>query len=231
MSPFSEIKIPKPNSPRPRRGERSPGKNTSGGATGGFDGDFGGDFDDVENNISSPIRGGGGEGGEGGEEDSELLPLSFQFRDQEVPILHHPSIPYNDVVLAMSSDLFQNWVEKAGRVFGTRSIELHCVRVESLNILDDSTSASTSASTIDTDNDNRFVERINMKVESEFRDEDVKLVEGEVIEEYCCLRGSSAGILVALHCVEDDTVWSVLVDQPRYVLYIFVHHFFILLQQ
>eukprot|EP00551_Chaetoceros_affinis_P017480 CAMPEP_0203687632 /NCGR_PEP_ID=MMETSP0091-20130426/621_1 /ASSEMBLY_ACC=CAM_ASM_001089 /TAXON_ID=426623 /ORGANISM="Chaetoceros affinis, Strain CCMP159" /LENGTH=248 /DNA_ID=CAMNT_0050557025 /DNA_START=78 /DNA_END=824 /DNA_ORIENTATION=- len=54
-----------------------------------------------------------------------------------------------------------------------------------------------------------------MKVESELRDEDLNLQQCELIQEYCCLRSSSVGILVALRCVEDDTVWSVLVDQPR----------------
>jgi len=62
-------------------------------------------------------------------------------------------------------------------------------------------------------NVDQHVETINTKVESDLKDED-KTREDHEWKDICFVRDSSVGILVELHCVEDDTTWIILMGQP-----------------
>ena len=126
----------------------------------------------------------------------ERPPLSFNFRENRVPVTFHSSIAYDEVLLAIDSRPFQVWVEKVSRVCGSKCIELHGVDIERVNII------------------NGRIDYINMRVKSDLVDED-DAIGNEEIEGVCCLRDSAVGILIELRCVEDDSIWSILVDQPR----------------
>lgn len=126
----------------------------------------------------------------------ERPPLSFDFRDSRVPVTYDTIIPYDDVLLAISSRPFQAWIEKTSKVFGSKCIALNGVDIENVKIIDGR------------------VDCINMNVDSDLVDEDDQIGNME-INGTCCLRDSAVGILVELRCVDDGTVWSVLVDQPR----------------
>ncbi len=122
--------------------------------------------------------------------------LHFAFREKQVPVSYNSTITHDIIKLAIASNMFQGWIENTSRVFGSKSIELYGVEIESVHMI------------------GGRVDCINMKVESDLTDED-EAIQDEMIKEFCCLRDHAVGILVELHCVEDDTIWTVLVDQPR----------------
>jgi hypothetical protein len=130
---------------------------------------------------------------------SDKSPLCFEFRDKEIPISHHSTISEDTITKAVLSRPFQNWREKISRTVGSKCIDLNGVEIHSVHMLGDR------------------VECINMTVDSDLKDEDDS-IEDDAIRGICCLRDSSVGIFVELHCVEDDSLWSVLVDQPRCVI-------------
>lgn len=122
--------------------------------------------------------------------------LHFAFREKLVPVTYNSTISNDIIKLAIASNMFQRWIENTSRVFGSKSIELYGVEIESVHMI------------------GGRVDCINMKVESDLTDED-EAIQDERIKEFCCLRDHTVGILVELHCLEDDTIWTVLVDQPR----------------
>lgn len=122
--------------------------------------------------------------------------FSFEFHDIIIPITYNPSIPKGNIEKAILSKPFRNWTEKTSRVFGPKSIELFGIDIESVHII------------------NERVDCINLKVDSYLADED-DAVKDSTIKGTCCLRDTSVGILVELHCLEEGTIWSLLVDQPR----------------
>lgn len=126
----------------------------------------------------------------------ERPPLSFNFRENRVPVTYNSSIAYDEVLWAIDSKPFQAWIDKASRVCGSKCIKLYGVHIESVNIIDGR------------------IDYINMRVMSDLVDEDDKIGNKE-IKGVCCLRDSAVGILIELRCIEDDSIWSVLVDQPR----------------
>mmetsp|Transcript_4786 Transcript_4786/g.7008 ORF Transcript_4786/g.7008 Transcript_4786/m.7008 type:complete len:88 (-) Transcript_4786:136-399(-) len=86
-------------------------------------------------------------------------------------------------------------MEKAGHSLRPVCIDAYVVDDHSVHIVD------------------QHVELMNEKVNSDLKKED-ETIEDQELKETCCVRDSSVGILVESHCIEDDAIFSLLVDQP-----------------
>mmetsp|Transcript_1616 Transcript_1616/g.2535 ORF Transcript_1616/g.2535 Transcript_1616/m.2535 type:complete len:88 (+) Transcript_1616:152-415(+) len=86
-------------------------------------------------------------------------------------------------------------MEKAGHSLRPVCIDAYVVDDHSVHIVD------------------QHVELMNEKVNSDLKKED-ETIEDQELKETCCVRDSSVGILVESHCIEDDTTFSLFVDQP-----------------
>mmetsp|Transcript_32176 Transcript_32176/g.48764 ORF Transcript_32176/g.48764 Transcript_32176/m.48764 type:complete len:88 (-) Transcript_32176:69-332(-) len=85
-------------------------------------------------------------------------------------------------------------MEKAGHSSRPICIDVYVVDDHSVHIVD------------------QHVELMNAKVNSDLKKED-ETIEDQELKETCCVRDSSVGILVELHCVEGDIIWPLLFDQ------------------
>jgi len=126
----------------------------------------------------------------------DIPTLSVSVHDKVIPIKYNSSISYDEASSALESRPFCQWIEKVSRVFGSRRIDLLGLEIQSIDFID------------------QRVDSIKLKVESVLKDDETEIKDGEMTE-ICWLRDFSVGILIELDCVEDDTIWSVLVDQPR----------------
>lgn len=125
--------------------------------------------------------------------------LHFKFRDESVAVSYDPSISPELASTALSSNLFQEWVKKTSRIFGTKRVDVHGVTLK----------------WIEFSGKDKKVECIKMEVNSTFRDEDMEVKSGHKMLSLCTLRINTVGLLVQLKCVEDGSTWSILVEQPR----------------
>lgn len=124
--------------------------------------------------------------------------LQFEFRGNDVPVTYNHNIPYEIAQSVLHSTPFLQWQSKVSRTLGAKRIDIHHV-----DILD-----------VDMAGDN--VDMIKIQVEHSIVDEE--LVDDEQViyqSGICYLRDCSVGLLVELYCIDDETSWSLLIDQPR----------------
>ena len=124
--------------------------------------------------------------------------LSFRFRDKDVPVRYPSAISDDTAKLALKSEIFVEWYNRCEKKHGDKQIEIHSVELQSVDM---------------------FGPRVGfVKIKA-----DCTLVDGATHHQHrlpgiCFLRGGAVGILVALVCEEEGgKVYSLLVDQPRYV--------------
>jgi diketogulonate reductase-like aldo/keto reductase len=122
--------------------------------------------------------------------------LSFLFRDNEVPVTYTSSVPADHAIKALQSEAFTNWVLNASRIRGNKKLQIHSVELQSVDMFGP--------------------HRVGfIKLNSHCTLTDGKAEHEHRLPGICFLRGSSVGILVKLHCVDDGKDYSLLVDQPR----------------
>mmetsp|Transcript_35315 Transcript_35315/g.51779 ORF Transcript_35315/g.51779 Transcript_35315/m.51779 type:complete len:102 (-) Transcript_35315:196-501(-) len=90
---------------------------------------------------------------------------------------------------------FQTWIERTSFVLRPKCIDVYVVDIHSVHIVD------------------QHVELLNAKVNSDLKEDD-EIIKDQELKETCCVRDSSVGILVELNRVEDNTKWSLFVNQP-----------------
>lgn len=125
---------------------------------------------------------------------AETTPLSFEFRGHQIPVTY-PTIDKDTALKAMKSEPFQTWCKRCSVPQGEKQIEIHGVEIQCVDM---------------------FGKRVGfVKIKA-----DCTLVDGKTLHKHrlpgiCFLRGNAVAILVALHCRDDDKIYSLLVEQPR----------------
>jgi len=126
--------------------------------------------------------------------------LSASFRGEPIPVTY-PSLSREVALKALGSEPFTTWLERCSApANGGKQLELESIELQSVDMF------------------GKRVGFIKLKSICKLRDGDV-LYESS-LPGICFLRGNGVSILVALCCEEDDTAYSLLVDQPRYVPYL-----------
>jgi hypothetical protein len=122
--------------------------------------------------------------------------LTFNFRDQTVPVSFLSSISREVAQLALDSEVFKTWSKRCEREKDGKRIEVHSVEIQHVDM---------------------FGPRVGfVKINAESF-----LVDGVTKFQHrlpgiCFLRGGAVAILVLMICEEEDgRVYSLLVDQPR----------------
>jgi len=124
--------------------------------------------------------------------------LSFRFRSRDIPVSHLSSVNLDTAKRALESIPFKTWMTRCEQEKDGKYIDLHSVEIQHVDM---------------------FGPRVGfVKINAESY-----LVDGVTNHKHrlpgiCFLRGGAVTVLVALICHElDGEVFSLLVDQPRYV--------------
>lgn len=134
------------------------------------------------------------------EQDAPALSLSF--RGEPIPV-SHPSLSREVALKALESEPFLTWLERCStRSKNDKQLELQAIELQSVDMF------------------GKRVGFIKLKSICKLRDANGKLYE-QALPGICFLRGNGVSILVALCCNDENTTYSLLVDQPRYVNDIF----------
>jgi len=146
--------------------------------------------------------------------------IYFTFRGNQIPIDYAPGLTHTIVSIAISSQLFRQWVRRTSSMTGTKRIDVHSLTIESVTFFEsENDSESTNSADCETTSsvdceaevDQRVVESMNIKAHCTLNDEDFNL-KAKSIPGTCALKFDYVGILVQLKCEEDDSSWSLLVD-------------------
>lgn len=123
-------------------------------------------------------------------------PLTVSFRGTLIPVTY-PSLSREIAVKALKSEPFTTWLERCSAPSDNgKQLELEAIELQSVDMF------------------GKRVGFIKLKSVCKLRDGD-KLYDESPLPGICFLRGNGVSILVALCCEEDDSTYSLLVEQPR----------------
>lgn len=122
--------------------------------------------------------------------------LSFEFQGHDVPVTYSAAVDYDMAVRALESSPFHQWQIKMSNVIGTKRLEIIQVEIHSVDFIDD------------------CVDMIKMNTVCEMVDDENGTRE-EISSGVCYLRDNYVAVLLELFCIDDESSWSILVDNPR----------------
>ncbi|CAB9513912.1 diketo-D-gluconic acid reductase [Seminavis robusta] len=141
-------------------------------------------------------------------DDNDKEQLSFSFRGQSVPVTWSAAVSLEQANMTLVSKPFRNWVqriESSKSSPGQRQIQIESVELQSVDMFG---ARGVGFAKIKS----HCKLQITSNSSQEAASEDVTTTN---LPGICLLRGDAVAILVALFCTEDDTVHSLLVEQPR----------------
>jgi len=122
--------------------------------------------------------------------------LSFEFQGYDVPVSYSPAVDYDMALMALGSSPFLQWQNKMSNVVGTKRLEIEHVDIHSVDFVGDA------------------VDMIKMNAVCIMIDDENGAKE-EITSGVCYLRDNYVAFLLELFCIDDETSWSILVDNPR----------------
>lgn len=138
--------------------------------------------------------------------------LHFSFRGNKIPIEYAPGLTHTIVSIAISSELFRQWVRRTSSMTGTKRIDVHSLTIDSVTFFESANdSDSATSDNVEEERDQRVVESMNIRAHCTLNDEDFNL-KAKSIPGTCALKFDFVGILAQLICEEDNSRWSLLVD-------------------
>lgn len=130
---------------------------------------------------------------------NEPSSLSVFFRGNPISVTY-PSLSREVAEKALKSEPFVTWLERcACCTSNKKQLELLAIELQSVDMF------------------GSRVGFIKLKSVCKLKNEQGVIQEQAALPGICFLRGNAVGILVALLCKDDDTTYSILVEQPRYV--------------
>lgn len=122
--------------------------------------------------------------------------LSFEFQGYDVPVSYSPAVDYDMALMATKSSPFLQWQNKMSNVIGSKRLEINHVEIHSVDFVDEE------------------VDMIKMNAICAMIDDETGIQE-EIASGVCYLRDNYVAFLLELFCIEDESSWSILVDNPR----------------
>lgn len=122
--------------------------------------------------------------------------LSFEFQGYDVPVSYSPAVDYDMALMATESSPFLQWQNKMSNVIGSKRLEINHVEIHSVDFVDEE------------------VDMIKMNAICAMIDDETGIQE-EIASGVCYLRDNYVAFLLELFCIEDESSWSILVDNPR----------------
>jgi hypothetical protein len=147
--------------------------------------------------------------------------LVFQFRGQSVPVTKSAGVTMEEAQMTLRTNPFRSWVHRMETSISEgeaqrRQVQIRSVELQSVDLfgargvgfckIKSHCTLQMVKTTTNSNNNN------NEPTAAAAQDE---LITTTNLPGICLLRGDAVAILVALFCTEDNTVHSLLVEQPR----------------
>ncbi len=161
--------------------------------------------------------------------ENENETIYFQFRDEYVPLVYHPTVSREAAYLAIASKPFLTWAAKTGRKFGSNRIDCRQVEIQSVDF-DMSMGCRVDmikirVDAVLVDEEENYGDNVKMKKADKLKCKGNRRISREIpkdlnhsyskdISGTFCLRNNSVGLLVEFVCIDDQSSWSLLVDHP-----------------